>query len=97
MEFQLKLSDALLDLKEQPDPQFLGMMASSLLIPKESQILRQLACPECGAKDWETAIRASLVPKSGLDWPYTSPGGDRLHCRCKQCDHSITVTFWFTR
>ena len=97
MEFLLKLSDALRDLKEQPDPKFLGMMASSLLVPQEYQILRNTACPACGARDWQTDMRASLVAKPELDWPFTSPGGDRHHCRCKQCDHSLTVTFWFTK
>ena len=97
MEFLLKLSDALQDLKEQPDPALVGMMASSFLVPQEYRILRQIVCPACGGYDWQTDMSESLVPKAELDWPFTSPGGDRHHCRCKRCNHTMIVTFWFTK
>jgi hypothetical protein len=97
MEFVLSLADALKGLQDPPDPSALRMMASSLLVPSEYQTLRRIVCPECKKHEWETEVRESLVGNRVFDWPFMCPAGDRHHCRCKSCGHSITVTFWFTQ
>lgn len=96
MELVLSLREALSRLTEPPEPSVLRVFASALLVPLEHQKLQTIACPACGASDWEKVMQEALAPRQDINWPYSCPGGDRLHCRCGSCGHYLTVTFWFT-
>lgn len=96
MGFVLSLREALSQLADPPEPEQLRMGASIFLIPLEYEKLQTITCPACGASDWEKVIQQALPSRQELDWPYASPAGDRLRCRCVPCGHYLTVTFWFT-
>lgn len=96
--FKLHLSDVLALDAEQPTPDQLDMLASSLLVPEEYKLLRQHPCPECGRRNLRVHVQRTLSPHSHPEpasWPYRCPAGDKLEVVCTACGAESELVFWF--